>query len=213
MGIYETGSKSFLKNFESCCPPMKNCSSMEDINEFMKTHNDIVLKPNRDYGGKGILRIKDLIVHIGEQRFPFKNWKQMNRGGKIDHVAVKFLSRVTEGDKRIIVIDGHIMGASLRKPSAGSWICNVAMGGSSNATEVTEEELDMVKLINPALESKGIVMYGIDTLTDDSGRRVLSEVNTTSIGGLPQIAAMNNEPLVKSGINYLVNYIIKKIHK
>jgi len=46
-------------------------------------------------------------------------------------------------------------------------------------------------------------MYGVDTLVGDDGKRVLSEINTTSIGGLPQIAAMNNLPLVERAIDLI----------
>ena len=56
VGIYETGNKAFLINFEKVCPPMKICNSVEDIIQF-KNQFPIVLKPFREYGGKGIVRI------------------------------------------------------------------------------------------------------------------------------------------------------------
>ena len=80
------------------------------------------------------------------------------------------------------------------------------MGGSSNRTEVEPEEEAIIKLINPILTQRGIVMYGVDTLVGDDGKRVLSEINTTSIGGLPQIAAMQQEPLVEKAIDLIWKY-------
>ena len=55
-GIYLTGSKEFLMNFQDICPPMKLCKTVEDIIDFKKQF-PIVLKPFREYGGKGIVRI------------------------------------------------------------------------------------------------------------------------------------------------------------
>jgi len=128
----------------------------------------------------------------------------------IDYLAVKFLENVKQGDKRIVVVNGEILGASLRLPAENSWLCNVAMGGSSNMAEVESEEEEIIRLINPTLSDMGIVMYGVDTLVGDDGKRVLSEINTTSIGGLPQIAAMRNEPLVERAIDLIWEYYNEK---
>jgi glutathione synthase len=54
-------------------------------------------------------------------------------------------------------------------------------------------------------------MYGVDTLTDDNGKRVLSEINTTSIGGLRQIQELYNQPILKRISDRLWNYLIKKL--
>lgn len=115
---------------------------------------------------------------------------------------------MTKGDKRVIVVGGKILGASLRLPAKDSWICNVAMGGSSNHAVADAEEITMVEKINPTLQKMGIVMYGVDTLVGDDGKRILSELNTTSIGGLPQIAALMGQPLVEEAVELIWAYIL-----
>jgi len=186
IGIYKTGTKEFLANFADCCPPMAICKTIKDIQNF-KERFPIVLKPFRDYGGRGIVRIDGNTVWDGKEKKTFKQFTKQLEGKSINYLGVKFLKRVGEGDKRIVVVNGQIMGASLRLPAAGSWICNVAQGGSSNLTEVSEEEVKIIQKIDPVLSKMGIVMYGVDTLVDDDGKRVLSEINTTSIGGLPKL--------------------------
>jgi len=208
--IYETGSKAFLMNFKDVCPPMKICKSIEDIIDF-RSKFPIVLKPFREYGGKGILKIEGDRVSNGKSSFTFQEFATNFKKSPVDYLAVKYLKNVKKGDKRIVVIDGEIMGASLRLPPEDSWICNVAMGGTSNHSDVTPEEIEIVNTIDPILSAKGIVMYGVDTLVDDGNRRVLSEINTTSIGGLPQIAKLLNKPLVERGINLIVNNVINKL--
>ncbi len=207
--IFLTGSKAFLVNFEHVCPPIKICNTFEDILSF-KQKFPIVLKPFREYGGKGIVRIDGTDVFLGNEKISFETFQSTYEKAPIPYLAVKYLKNVSQGDKRIIVVNGEILGASLRLPAKGSWLCNVAMGGSSNITDVTKEEAAIIQTINPKLTKLGIVMYGVDTLVGDDGKRVLSEINTTSIGGLPQIAALKKQPLVEKAIELIWEYYHKK---
>lgn len=212
MGIYEAGSKAYLMKFKEFCPPMSLCNSLADIDAFRKRFS-IVLKPYRNYGGKGIIKIKNDIVWIGNEQISFSDFAKKNENKRLEYVGVKYLEKVSEGDKRIIVVNGKILGASLRLPAKGSWLCNVAMGGSSKPSKVDKYEQEMIAVIDPILTKKGIVMYGVDTLTGDDGKRKLSEINTTSIGGIPQMAKQSGKPVVKWAINGIVDYIQKNINK
>jgi glutathione synthase len=208
-GIFETGSKGFLLRFPNCCPPMKICRSAQDIIEF-KSQFPIVLKPFREYGGRGIIRIDGNQVWDGNVEMTFDEFLSKNEDTEIEYLGVKFLKNVSEGDKRIVVVNGQIMGASLRLPPEDSWICNVAMGGSSGHAKVDDEEVSLVAEIDPVLSEMGIVMYGVDTLVDDNGKRVLSEINTTSIGGLPQIEKLEGKPLLREAADLIWKYIASK---
>ncbi len=191
---------------------MRICTSLENITAF-KEQFPIVLKPFREYGGKGIVRIDGNKVWDGKTQLTFEDFKSKLESQPIEYLAVKFLKNVTKGDKRIVAVNGKIMGASLRLPPENSWLCNVAMGGSSNLTEVDDDEIEIIKTLNPVLSKMGIVMYGVDTLVGDHGKRVLSEINTTSIGGLPQIAKLTGKPLVKEATDLIWNYVAKNLKK
>ncbi len=206
--IYETGSKEYLTNFSHLCPPMKVCETLDDIIAF-KNQFPIVLKPAREYGGKGIVRINGNLVSRGNKDETFESFSNHFKSHPTKYIAVKYLKNVSAGDKRIIVVNGEIMGASLRLPPEDSWICNVAMGGTAQISEVDEYEEEIIRQINPNLTKNGILMYGLDTLVGDDGHRVLSEINTTSIGGLPQMAAYLNKPLVEKAIDLIWDYFEK----
>lgn len=206
--IYETGSKEFLMNFKEFCAPMEVCKSVDDIIDLKKRF-PIVLKPFRAYGGKGIVRIDGEKVWSGNKRITFNKFVDSLDQKRIEYLGVKFLENVKQGDKRIIVVNGKILGASLRLPAYNSWLCNVSMGGSSNRVGIEAEEYNIIEGINPVLSKRGIVMYGVDTLVGDDGKRVLSEINTTSIGGLPQIANMVKLPLVEEAIDLICDYAEK----
>ncbi len=209
-GIKLTGSKSFLLNFKDWSAPMKLCQNVDDIRMF-KSLFPIVLKPLRGYGGEGIVRIEDEVVQCGDKRQDFNTFIE-HLPHNFSFLGVKYLKNVNQGDKRIVVVNGEILGASLRLPAEGSWLCNVSRGGSSNATNISSRERQMIKAIDPVLQKLGIVMYGVDTLVDDDGNRVLSEINTTSIGGLTQIAKFENKLLLDRAIELIwQNYDEKKL--
>ncbi len=206
-GILEGGSKAFLLNFKKLCPPMQLCHSINDI-IALKRQFPLVLKPLREYGGRGIVRIDGEKVWQGKKEINFDTFIRQSQQENIEYLAVKFLKNVSKGDKRIIVVNGEILGASLRMPARDSWLCNISMGGSSSIAQVNYDEIQIVETVNPVLSEMGVVMYGIDTLVDDEGKRVLSEINTTSIGGLPQIGMMTGRPVVEKATDLIWDYFL-----
>lgn len=211
-GVWETGSKKFLLQFPDICPRMHYCRSMAEIIAF-KEQFPIVLKPLRAYGGKGLIRIDGEKVWMENTEISFSAFIAKMADAELEYLGVEYLPKVSLGDKRIIVVDGHIMGGSLRLPPKDSWICNVAKGGSSHRAEIEEEERDIIKRINPLLAEMGVVMYGIDTLVGNDGKRVLSEINTTSIGGLPQIGKQQGSSVVQQAVHLIWNYVKHKKQK
>ena len=210
VGILNTSTKSYLVNFQKYCPPMKVCYSIADVQEFVRSEKAIVLKPLREYGGKGILKIQNGVLNDGQKDHNALSYlnsieqEQWLRG----YLAMRFLTNVSKGDKRIIVAGGEALAATLRLPRPGSWLCNVARGGSSVAAEIDMDEWEIVKFVSSCLEQEGIFLFGLDTLVDDDGRRVLSEINTLSVGGLPQAEKQTGKPIVK----IVVDKLFEKIH-
>lgn len=207
-GILETSNKSFLLQLADWCPEMKLCRSFEDIEAFQK-ECDIVLKPLENYGGKGVLRIRKGWVSEGRNRIALQEYaphfeEELKHGG---YLGMRYLKNVHQGDKRIVVVNGQIIGATLRIPARGSWLCNAAQGGASHFARPDEREEEMAAAISQMLLPKGIVMFGLDTLLDDDGQRVLSEINTLSIGGIKQMAIHAQLPLVDHSIHQLMDYL------
>jgi len=146
-GIRATGSKDFLLNFPELCPPMRLCSSLSDILEFY-AHFPIVLKPLRSYGGKGILRIIEDTVWENDTQYSLNEYQhilEQNLKNKGEYLAMKYLKNVDQGDKRVIVVNGKVMGTTLRIPKQGSWICNLSAGGSSGFAEPNDNEIKIAE--------------------------------------------------------------------
>ena len=209
LSIIRTGNKQFLLNFPDLCPRMKLCTTIEDIVSFKNQH-PIVLKPLQDYGGNGIIRIDEDQVWEGNQKTDWPKLSLQLADQPFEYLAVEYLHHVDQGDKRIIVINGEVVGTSLRLPAKDSWLCNAAMGGRSELSEPDANELEILNRVDQLLSKIGVVMYGIDTLMGNNGKRVLSEINTTSIGGLAPISELTNRPVIQQAADLLWHYIISK---
>ncbi|NJC25781.1 ATP-grasp domain-containing protein [Neolewinella antarctica] len=210
-GMLETGDKAWLLNWEKYSAPMALVKSDEEVLAFTDQRKT-VLKPLRAHGGKGIAKVHNGEVEVDGITQSLQAWltahqQELETDG---YLAVKFLENVSKGDKRILVVNGKVLGASLRVPAAGEWLCNVAQGGTSVGSEITPEEAEMVAAISPALLEKGVVFYGMDTLEDDDGKRLLSELNTMSIGGFPQAEAQSGQPVVQRAIDEIFTYYRKQ---
>jgi glutathione synthase len=108
-------------------------------------------------------------------------------------VVQAYLPKVTEGDKRIVLVDGEYAGAVNRVPAPDDTRSNMARGGRAEATEATARERAICEAIGPALRERGLLFVGIDVIGG-----YLTEINVTSPTGIrairklggPDIAAL-----------------------
>ena len=208
-GIIITSSKAFLLKIERWCPPIRIINNWNELTEFYGKH-PIVLKPLYSYGGKGIIRIKDDMVSIeGKNDIPIEVFKEVFESYANPYLGMQYLENVHLGDKRIVVAGGEVIATSLRLPSASGWICNVAMGGTATSSDLDPNEMVIVKDINPLMNELGIFLYGLDTLVDNAGKRVISEINTLSVGGITPAEKYYNEPITDIFANKLLEHCRK----
>ena len=211
-GLIKTSSKVYLENLRSVCPEFIIANTLEEIEEFSRKF-EIVLKPLGGYGGDGITRIVNFNevhvgsdVKIGAEARKFLDSIETNN---YPIMAMRYLRRVHEGDKRILIVAGVCLGAILRIPKEGSWLCNLAQGASSQPATLAEEEINIVSQVDHLLSDEGIIVYGIDTLVNDDGKRVLSEINTTNVGGFVQLQATSNPNALSETVNLIFNRLME----
>ncbi len=208
-GVELTTDKSWLLNVPELCAPIARCEGPADIAAFAKTH-DAVLKPLHGYGGQGIARIlhTETIpngeVTLDGETSPLQVWLQRPAAQR-RYLAMQYLPRITEGDKRIVVVGDTIIGAVLRVPRPGNWLANVSQGARAEASEVSFAERRIVDTLSPKLTALGIVMFGVDTIVGPDGHRLLSEVNTMSVGGLLDLPPTNGTPATTRAAQLLLD--------
>lgn len=209
-GILETGSKKYLLNHSNLCPPIQYCEHIDQVESFAQLY-PIVLKPLNSYGGNGVIKVDGDQVWMGDELLNFSEFARKFQQNAQPVLAMKYLKHVRRGDKRVVVCNGNIVGASLRKPAKGNWLCNGAQGGASGRTIITKEEKLIADQLGKDLIKKGVFMFGFDTLTDDEGKRVLSEINTQSIGGLKQINEQKGSHILENITNLFWMYVKKSV--
>ncbi len=204
-GMLETGSKAFLLQLHQLCPTAEWCYSYEEaLQRSLK--EEIVLKPLYAYGGRGIWRISSTHLWRENELFPLHQAKELLPDSLFPMISMKFFNRVTEGDKRTLVVNKKILGSAIRFPAPGHWVCNVAQGGRAVISAPDEDELAIEAVLTPLLFEKGIILYGFDTLVDDNGKRVLSEINTASIGGIGPMEELSQTPVVSYAAEGILDY-------
>lgn len=211
-GLLKTASKAYLLRFPEVCPEMALCESTEAIRAFSEKF-PVVLKPLRNYGGKGIVKIEQGVVEVDGTTNTLEAFLNSYVSAPAPYLGMKYMSNVDQGDKRIVVVNQQVLGGVLRLPPPGAWLCNAAQGGRATGTELTSEEYHIVEVIGPELRKEGIVMFGFDTLLDDQGKRILSEINTSSIGGLPQMGRLNKQPVIDRAATLIWQYINEEMYE
>lgn len=201
-GILEVGSKAYLTNFPNLCPPLKIVTDSDQALE-LADQMDIVLKPLRNYGGKGLIKIENNQLYYGNQ---LKSTAKLNSIWDANRpmLAMKYLPNLHQGDKRTVVAHGEIQFSTVRYPPRDSWICNVAQGGHSELSSPAPEEIEIADILSQKLYPKGIILFGFDTLVDNNGKRKLSEINVQSIGGIVPAERDSNEPISENIIRQLL---------
>jgi glutathione synthase len=105
-------------------------------------------------------------------------------------VIQRFLPRVSEGDKRIILIDGVAAGAVNRVPAENDIRSNMVRGGAARPTDLTAREREICETIGPELKKRGLIFVGIDVIDGN-----LTEINVTSPTGLRAIKNLGGPDL------------------
>ena len=85
-------------------------------------------------------------------------------------VVQRFLPKITEGDKRIILVDGDAMGAINRVPAPNDIRSNMVRGGAAKPTDLTAREREICETIGPHLKRMGQIFVGIDVIDGNAHR-------------------------------------------
>jgi len=168
--------KLLVLQFPDLTPPTMIARDLDAIRAFRKAHGDIILKPLYGNGGAGVFRMTPDDRNLVSLHELFAS---MTREPLI---AQKFIPDVSNGDKRIILVDGEPIGAINRIPLEGETRSNLHVGGTAAKVGLTARDQEICAAIGPLLREKGQVFVGIDVIGD-----YLTEINVTSPTGLQEL--------------------------
>ena len=186
--------KHIMMNFPNLTPSTLISSDIFSMIKFIKKHKDVVIKPAYGNGGLGIEKVKSSQPNL--KKFLERYLKEFSYSPVI---LQKFLKNYSKGDKRIILLNGKVMGAVLRVPQKNSIKANFHAGGSAKKTNLSQKEKIICKEIKSFLIDHNLFFVGIDVIDG-----YLTEINITSPTGLHEINRLNNVSIEKDVIDFVV---------
>lgn len=175
------GEKMAALEFSEFTPESLISSDLRALKEFAVHHEKIVIKPLDAMGGIGVF-----VLHARDPNLP-SAIEMLTDHGRRHIVIQRYLPRITEGDKRIIVINGRPVDIALaRIPPEGQSRGNLAAGGRGVAIALSPRDREIATAVGERLAPRGLALMGLDVIGDH-----LTEINVTSPTGFQEITAQS----------------------
>lgn len=168
--VRDSNEKLFATDFPQCCVPTLVSGKADALRAFATEQGDTVMKPLDAMGGTNVFRIEpgsanlSVIIDV------------LTEGGRTPIMAQRFIPEITDGDKRILMINGEPVPQALaRVPKEGEFRGNLAAGGTGQGRDLTDRDRWICEQVGPVLKEKGLYFVGLDVIGD-----YLTEINVTS---------------------------------
>lgn len=168
-GLRDYNEKLAALVFPQCCPPNVVSRDKAVLKAFIAEHGEVVLKPLDGMGGRSIFRVA--------HRDPNTNVILETLVGEGElAMAQRYLPEISDGDKRILLVDGVAVDYSLaRIPQGDEFRGNLAAGGRGEGRPLSDRDRWIAAQVAPEMRRRGMLFVGLDVIGD-----YLTEVNVTS---------------------------------
>lgn len=195
--LRDANEKLFTAWFPHCCAPTLVARESSRIREFLREQGEIILKPLDGMGGASIFHVRERDPNLSVIV------ETMTQHQRRFVMAQRYLPEISDGDKRILVVNGEAVPYALaRIPAVGESRGNLAAGGRAEGRELTVRDRWIVDQVGPTLREKGLVFVGLDVIGD-----FLTEVNVTSptcVQELDKLFGLNISALLLQHIESVV---------
>ena len=154
--------------FPQCVPPTVVSREAAVLKAFVAEHGDAVLKPLDGMGGRSIFRVRAGDPNINVIL------ETLTEGGRHLAMAQRYLPEISEGDKRILLIDGVPVDYCLaRIPQGDEFRGNLAAGGKGRGQPLSERDRWIAAQVGPELQAPrhGLRRPGRDRRLPHRGQR------------------------------------------
>ena len=173
--LRNANEKLFALNFPDYIPRTVVASDRARLKEFVQAEGKAILKPIDAKGGEGVFLLKQGDSNINAL------FDLMTQDGKTPVIVQQYIPAASEGDKRVLMIDGETVAAFRRVPAAGEHRANLNAGGQAVACDLSSREHEICQQVGQRLKEEGLVFVGLDLIGD-----FLIEINVTSPTGMQE---------------------------
>ncbi|MGA9851525.1 MAG: glutathione synthase [Gammaproteobacteria bacterium] len=168
--LRDANEKAYTAWFPQCGPPTLMTRRMDRMRAFLAEHGKIVVKPLDGMGGSSVFVLAENDPNLSVAL------ETLTQEGRRLAIAQKFIPEISEGDKRILLIDGEPVPYALaRIPAPGESRGNLAAGGHGMGVPLSQRDRWICNQVAPTLRKKGLLFVGLDVIGD-----YLTEINVTS---------------------------------
>ncbi len=197
-GLRDANEKLFALHFPELIPRTLVSRNLGQLRSFVGELGRAVLKPIDGFAGRGVVA-----THAADPNLK-SLLELMTRQGTEAVIAQAFIPESSEGDKRIILLNGEPLGAVLRVPRDDDFRGNMATGGRAVRTSLTERDREICHRIRPELIDRGLYLVGIDVIGE-----YLTEVNVTSPTGIMEIDSLDRSSIERSVVDFVEQRVRK----
>lgn len=168
--LRELNEKLTILEFPQCCAPTLVSRDQQRIRGFLAEQQHIVVKPLDGMGGAQ--------VFVLQQGDPNTSMilETVTVAGSRQVMAQRYIPEISEGDKRILLIDGEPYPQALaRIPREGESRGNLAAGGRGESVPLSDRDRWICAQLRDFVRERGLLFVGLDVIGD-----YLTEVNITS---------------------------------
>ncbi len=177
--LRDANEKLFALEFPECIPETRVARDAALLRAFVDEVGEAVLKPLDGMAGRSVFR-----THRGDPNLNVI-LETLTGDGRELAMAQRYVREITDGDKRILVIDGEPVPYCLaRIPQGDDFRGNLARGGKGVGRELSASDRRIAAAVGPELVRRGIVFAGLDVIGDR-----LTEINVTSPTGIRELDA------------------------
>jgi glutathione synthase len=182
-GLQRANEKLYTTYFPELMPETIVTSHKDRIKAFMtRVGGAAVIKPLDGRGGEGVLVLREGDPNVNAII------ETTTRSGKRAAMVQVFMPEVKIGDKRVLLLNGELLGAVLRVPAGDDIRSNLRVGGRAVAAGVDPGEQKIIDALGPKLREDGLYFVGIDLI---GGK--LTEVNVTSPTGIQSMTKLDGK--------------------
>ena len=182
--IRNISEKLYSIKYQKFMPSTIFTQNINEIKNFFRKNKNVILKPIHSFGGNDIYLLNKFKLNFIK--------KYIKKNGHI--MCQKYLSKISEGDKRVFLINGKICGAISRVPRKGSYLSNMSKGAIAKKTQLTKIEKKISKVIAKDLKKAKIYFAGIDFID----QKLNGDINVTSPTGLKTLFDISKINLAKT---------------
>lgn len=170
--------KTLILRYPDLIPPTRVTNREEEIRAMMETHGAVVLKPLDGNGGRGVF-----VAAQGDRNLAAL-LEAATEEGQRQVMVQRYLDKVREGDRRIMLIDGEPMAALNRVPDADENRANMHVGAKAEYVDLDADDLRVCGALTASFQELGLRFVGLDIIDG-----FLTEINVTSPTGVEEILA------------------------